>query len=154
MDPLGPLDQGRAGAQRLGSVDIGEVAAFRSKGQVIRNFVIALLLAVLAVGGLGWAYWPRLLSAGVAVLCFAAYAAAAYFIRARPNHDDLGPLAGALAVPFRRTQDVNRALVSLALALAPGRFVSISLVEGYRYFRTGRLPQDRWLAKLDASPPE
>ncbi|WP_266213722.1 hypothetical protein [Paraliomyxa miuraensis] len=69
-------------------------------------------------GALGW-------TSGILL----AYLLVAYFIRPRPDFDNIGWLGGLIDNPFRYSDDINRFLMFLMVVLLPGRFVSDSLVE-------------------------
>ena len=75
---------------------------------------------------------------GLLYLGLGAYLVASYFIKAKPNTSDLGMLGGLVDHPFKYTDDVNRALLFLKIALAPGKFVSRSIVDGFRAGRGRR----------------
>ena len=135
--------------KRTGRVEVGVTLGFRSRGEVIRDLVLAVLLIVAFVGFTLWSTWPSPGKACVAILVFAVYCTIAYFVRARPNHDELGAAAGVLGHPLRRSDNVNRYLLNLAFTLALGRFISIGLVDGIRLLKHGQLPHDRLMQKLD-----
>jgi hypothetical protein len=135
-------------------VDVGESLDFRSRGQVLRDFVIAIVL-VLAVAALTvWAAWPSVVDIAIVAVVFGFYCAIAFYVRVRPNHEEIGLGGGLVDHPLRLSDGVNRGLVNLALALALGRFISVGLVDGVRLLRSGKLPQDRFLDALGARPPE
>jgi hypothetical protein len=139
--------------QRVGTVDLGERLDFRSRGQVRRDFVLALLLALGFVAASVWLSLPDVGAACIAIAVFAAYCSLAYFVRVRPNHDEMGAVGGLIDNPLRGSDGANRGLVQLALALAVGRFVSTGLVDGIRLLRRGQLPHERFLQNLEAVPP-
>jgi hypothetical protein len=140
--------------QRVGRVDIGPSLEFRSRGQVIRDFVIALLLVLVCAAGSVWAAWPALRSVCMPLLAFAAYCTLAYFVRVRPNHDELGLGGGLIEHPLRWSDGGNRFLLRLVVFFAIGRFISGGLVDGWRLLRRGQLPQDQFMQDLEAGIPD
>jgi hypothetical protein len=145
MDPL-DLIEGKDAERRVGTLSIGDDAAarFRSRGQVLRDLVIAALLVPAAVAAIAWQS-PSVAVTAVGVAVCLAYCVVAFFVRARPNHDHIGPVAGTFDHPFRFSDDANRALMAGAVILAPGRYVSVSLVDGIRLLKSGKLPHQRLL---------
>jgi len=139
--------------QRVGQVDLGVSLDFRSRGQVIRDLVLAVLLVALFVALTFRFAWPSLLHTSITLLAFAVYCTSAYFLRVRPNHDELGAAGGIVDHPFRWSDGTNRFLVQLVVVLALGRFISVGLVDGVRLLTRGELPQDRLMRNLEASTP-
>ena len=135
--------------QRAGRVELGAGLDFRSRGQVLRDLVLAVVILIASVGLIVWSLWPSVANVLVALIALAAYCAGAHFVRVRPNHDEMGMGGIMLEHPLRRSDDFNRSLVNLALLVAPGRYVSHGLVDGFRLLRTGKLPQDDFIEKLD-----
>jgi len=107
---------------------------------VIRDLVLASLLFVGVVAGGVWFSWPALMPIAIGLPALVAYCAIAYFVRARPNHDQMG---GSLHLGYRPSADVNWQLVQLVIILAPGRFISVGIVDGVRLLVRGRLPHER-----------
>jgi hypothetical protein len=56
------------------------------------------------------------------------YLLIAYFVKSEPNTGDMGIAGGLIDHPFKYTDDINRSLFWLKIALAPGRFISGSIV--------------------------
>jgi hypothetical protein len=139
--------------QRVGRVELGASLDFRSRRQVLRDLVLAVLILIASVGLIIWSLGPSVAHVLVALIALAAYSAGAYFVRVRPNHDEMGMGGIMLEHPLRRSDDFNRSLVNLALLVAPGRYVSHGLVDGFRLLRTGKLPQDDFIEKLDEEEP-
>lgn len=136
--------------QRVGTVDVGVSLDFRSRGQVLRDFVLAILAAVAFVVITVWASLPEIQPILIAVPLFAGYCVLAYLLRVRPNHDEMGAAGGLIDNPLRFSDGANRGLVQLAVALALGRYISSGVVDGYFLLKTGLLPQERFLQRLDA----
>jgi hypothetical protein len=135
--------------QRAGRVELGAGLDFRSRGQVLRDFVLAMVLLIASVGLVIWSLEPSVAGVFIGLIALTAYCAGAFFLRVRPNHDEMGMAGILLEHPLRRSDDFNRSLVNLALLVAPGRYVSHGLVDGVRLLRTGKLPQDGFIEKLD-----
>jgi hypothetical protein len=135
--------------QRVGGVDVGVSLDFRSRGEVIRDFVIALLLAIGFLVVSAWLGWPDVLSVVIAWSVFGAYCVAAYFLRVRPNHDEMGAGGGIIDNPLRVSDGMNRGLVRLAVILAIGRLVSTGLVDGIRLLSRGKLPHENFMEKIE-----
>ena len=135
--------------QRTGRVDVGLSLDFRSRGQVIRDFVLAILLAIGFVVVTVWSAWPDAVTIAIACAVFAGYCVAAYFLRVRPNHDEMGMAGGIVDNPLRFSDGMNRGLVQLTLFLAIGRLVSCGFVDGLRLITRGQLPHERFLEKME-----
>jgi hypothetical protein len=140
--------------QRVGRVDVGASLDFRSRGQVLRDFVLAIVLLIAFVALTLWWSWPSLASIGAALVAFTAYCAIAYFLRLRPNHEEIGLVGGLADHPFRWSDGVNRWLMNLVIALAPGRFIAVGLVDGLRLLARGQLPHERLMQKLESGSSE
>jgi hypothetical protein len=144
MGMLDPLE-GKDVEGRVGSLELGEdLGRFRSRGQVLRDLVIASILVPDAVAAIVWMS-PPVAAMATAVAGLLVYCLVAFFVRARPNHDHIGHVAGTIGNPFRISDDANRALLLIAVILAPGRYASVSLVDGIRLLRNGQLPHERLL---------
>lgn len=135
--------------QRVGTVDVGVSLDFRSRGQVLRDFVLAIALGIGFVVVLVYASLPELQPIVIGLPLFVGYCALAYFLRVRPNHDEVGAFGGVVDNPLRVSDGANRGLVQLALALAIGRYISCGLVDGFYLLKTGQLPQERFMQRLD-----
>lgn len=124
--------------QRIGRVEVGRSYEYQDRGGVIGHFIgaVALTSAIAGVAiWLGWR-WPLPLLAGLAA--FVVYCALSYFVRARPNHDHVTEGFAE----YRVSDELNRFLIFLAIVLAPGRFISVGIVDGVRLFTVGRLPHE------------
>jgi hypothetical protein len=160
--PMGVLEQrpsGRANDNKgptmrredgpTGDIRFGqELCSFRSRGQVVRDFVIAAILGPTIVALLTWIARPEVTTAAALVGAFVLYCTLSFYVRARPK---------ALRYRLFTIQDnlydrVDQALGVLAVAFGLGRFLSVSLADGLRYFRTGELPGDRLVDSLDDRP--
>ncbi|MBP7264706.1 MAG: hypothetical protein KBB32_11040 [Spirochaetia bacterium] len=120
--------------ENLGTVGIDQKneSSPMTGGQLARFLVASALLAAALVA----IYSSS--RKGLLYLGLGAYLVASYFIKAKPNTSDLGMLGGLVDHPFKYTDDVNRALLFLKIALAPGKFVSRSIVDGFRAVRGRR----------------
>ena len=65
------------------------------------------------------------IAAGLTLL----YLVIAYLVHPQPDTSNIGWLGGLMDHPFRYSDDINRFLIFLVIALWPGRFVSESLVD-------------------------
>jgi hypothetical protein len=139
---------------RVGRVDIGESLDFRSRGQVLRDFVIAVLLVLAVVTLTVWLAWPSVVDIAIVAVVFSVYCAIAFRVRVRPNHEEIGIGGGLIDHPLRYSDGVNRGLVNLAVTLALGRFISVGLVDGVRLLKTGKLPQERFMEALESRAPQ
>lgn len=146
MDPVDFRGDGGTPEQQFGRLDVGPELSFRSKSEVWTHFGVSLVLLPSLLALVIWMAWPALLHAGIGCLGLGIYCVLAYFLRPRPNHDNLGIAGGLVDHPFRYSDNINRQLVSLVVVLWPGRYLAESLVDGWRLARTGRLPQDRFLS--------
>jgi hypothetical protein len=126
--------------RRIGRIDFGPSLEFSSRGDVIGQFVVSLLLSGVLVGVPLWLLWPVFLPVLIGLAAFAVYCALAFFIRAHPNHDHVTERFGGLE--YKLSDDINRALVVLVILLAPGRFISTGIVDGVRLMVSGRLPHE------------
>jgi hypothetical protein len=150
IDPLDLLEKRERAAERIGTVEVGEdLAHFRSRGEVLRDFVVALLVSLALLAAIAWWAWPDPAAVALRLVAAVAYGTFAFVVRFRPNHDHLGAGGGLLDHPFRYSDDVNRGLLGLAVLFAPGRFLATGLVHGMHYLTTGELPQERLMAALD-----
>ncbi|GEM_PF-794622 len=111
----------------VGSVKFGrQPKPGRTRGAVIACFIVSLLALALLWG---------LLSANnssdavTALIFFILYCIAGYYIRPKPNLQNLGWLGGLFDNPFRYSDDWNRFLLWAYLLLLPGRFVAESMVD-------------------------
>lgn len=101
----------------------------QSRGVVMLCFVIAMALiaggafAIFHFGGELWQQQMLLIGSA-----FAVYLLLAYFLRPEPDMDNVGWLGGLMDHPFRYSDDVNRFLLFLQIALLPGRFIAQSMV--------------------------
>lgn len=57
------------------------------------------------------------------------------FINIKPDYDNLGWVPFLINNPFRFSDNINRFLVILNLLLNPGKFISKSIVEFFRYLK-------------------
>lgn len=64
---------------------------------------------------------------------FAIYCLAAFFLRPKPNTDNLGWAGGLIDDPFQYNDDINRCLIQLNVFLAPGRFITGAWVDAAVY---------------------
>ena len=107
----------------------GSAGSGQSRGIVLLCFVIAIALiaggafAIFHFGGDQWQQKMLLIGSG-----FAVYLLLAYFLRPEPDLDNVGWLGGLMDHPFRISDDVNRFLLFLQIALLPGRFIAQSIV--------------------------
>ena len=131
--------------RRVGRVQVGPSLDFRSRGQVLRDFVLAILLSIAFITLIAWSSWPSLRQVSGVLLLFGAYCGFAYVVRVRPNHDEVGLAGGLVDNPLRWSDGANRFLVQIAVALALGRFISVGLVDGVRLLRHGQLPHERFM---------
>ena len=138
--------------RRVGRVDLGTTVDFRSRGQVIRDFCLAVVLVIAFVASTIWLAWPSLRLVGGTLLLFAAYCAVAWLLRVRPNHDEVGAVDGLIDHPLRGSDGANRVLIQLAVTLALGRFIAVGLVDGVRLLTRGELPHERLMQELESGP--
>ncbi len=75
-----------------------------------------------------------------AILLEISYLLIAYFLKPEPDDSNLGWLRGIFDNPFRISDDFNRFLLFLLLALLPGRLVGIGLVD----FAKAMVPSRLW----------
>lgn len=61
------------------------------------------------------------------------YLLLAFAVRIQPDYDNLGWVPFVINNPFRLSDNFNRFLVILTILFAPGKYISRSLVEFYRY---------------------
>ena len=122
-----------------------ELACFRSRGQVIRDFVLAAIVAPAIIGLFAWIAWPQVGIAAELIGGFLLYCAIAFLVRARPHS-----LRYRLSLEDYAHDQADKLLGGLALVFGLGRFLSVSLLDGVRYFRTGKLPGDRLVESLDS----
>ncbi|HEU4533420.1 MAG TPA: hypothetical protein VFS00_04855 [Polyangiaceae bacterium] len=147
------LEEKERAAERIGTVTFGEdLASFRSRGEVLRDFVVALLVTPALLAAVAWWAWPAPATVALGLVSAVAYGTFSFLVRFRPNHDNLGAGGGLFDHPFRFSDDVNRGLLALAVVFAPGRFLATGLVQGMHYLTTGKLPHERLLAALDRQP--
>ena len=101
----------------------------QSRGLILLCFVIAVALiaggafAIFHFGGNLWKQKMLLIGSGFAVCLLLAY-----FLRPEPDLDNIGWLGGLIDHPFRYSDDINRILLFLQIALLPGRFIAQSIV--------------------------
>lgn len=134
----------------VGSIEFGPSGpSFRSTGQVKRDAVFALVLLCGGVGGIAWMGFPEVEKMLMGVVSFGLYCVLSYWIRPKPNHDNLGEAQGLIDRPFAVSDGINRTLVWISALLALGRYISTSLVEGSRYLKTGKLSHERLLDEMD-----
>ena len=86
---------------------------------------------------------PRVTSLLIALGIGVVYLAAGYFVECRPDTTNMGLWGTLWDHPFRYSDDVNRSLLFLKIALAPGRFVAWSVVNMGRWLRGERWPVER-----------
>jgi hypothetical protein len=135
--------------ERVGGVDFGDSLDFRSRGQVLRDFVFAIVLVIAIVALTFWAAWPESLSILVTLVLFTVYCGIGYLVRVRPNFDNVGLAGGVIDHPLRLSDGANRALIRLALFLALGRYISHGLADGVRLLTRGQLPHERYMQEQD-----
>lgn len=112
----------------------------RSRAAVLTTFTISAAVlggALIGMSRLGWVFDGR--SLAIATGLTGLYLIAGYFIRPSPDTSNLGWCGGLIDNPFRYSDDFNRILLFLWLALLPGRFLSESLLDmGTLIARSGR----------------
>ena len=74
------------------------------------------------------------------------YLMIAFFLRPRPNLDNVGWLGGLVDHPFRFSDDLNRGLGCLFVVLLPGRYVAESIVQ---FFQWRNLPAETGAGDAD-----
>lgn len=133
--------------RRVGTIEGGPELVFRTRGEVMVRGVVAVTLVGVFVAGaralVALSPWPTWATVAAAVAGLTLYCSIGFFLRPRPNHDELSSPFGN---PFRLSDDVNGALLTLLIVLAPARFVSVSLVDGALLLTRGQLPQERYIA--------
>ena len=115
----------------VGTVDVQS----RSRGRRPRIGVLvcfglaAVFLGLWAYFVLGvWGVWSATGLVGVAVGT-GGYLFLGYTVHPKPDMSNVGWAGGLFDHPFRYSDDINRSLIFLTVALWPGRFVSESLVD-------------------------
>jgi hypothetical protein len=142
MSPVDPVEPGppeRAASKRP-MIEVGAEFRFRSRGQVVGGFIVAVVLLLVLLGGLGAWLGSEPGTLAIVVLVFAGYCTLAYFVRPKPNHDEVGILGGM--------NSMNRLLLQLAVLFALGAYFSGNLVDGVRYLLKKELPQDRLMERI------
>lgn len=115
----------------VGTVDMG------GRGRPGRSRAGVLVCFALAAGVLGlWVYlvvgvWQVWNAAGLTAIGFGTllYLFLGYTVHPKPDTSNIGWAGGLFDHPFRYSDDINRTLIFLTVALWPGRFVSESLVD-------------------------
>lgn len=119
--------------------DVGEVQ-YGERPRRVRSRGIALLacfLALALLGGEAWLLWnlfglrggQEWAIAGVATLV---YLALGYFVHPAPDYENIGWFGGLFDHPWRYSDDINRWMIFLLVALYPGKFVSEALIDFWR----------------------
>jgi hypothetical protein len=96
------------------------------RGAVALALVTTVFMATAVVGPL--ASGRPGMTAGV----IGVYLLLGYFVRPRPDYDNMGWLGGVLNNPFRYSDDINQTLWVLRMLLWPGRWASTAIVELFR----------------------
>lgn len=116
----------------IGSMDIGaKNRTFRTNGVVLLRLFFALILigAVYYLTFSGF-YELTIKNATIVSGILLAYLIIGYFVRPEPDTSNLGWLGGLMNNPFRFSDDINRFLIFLKIALLPGSFLAESLLDG------------------------
>ncbi len=116
----------------VGSVRFGrQNASTRTRGAVSLCFLASVLGVGLIFGWIIAGSPPEAVlgNALAALLVVLLYCIAGYYIRPKPNLQNLGWLGGLFDNPFRYSDDWNRFLLWAYLLLLPGRFVAESMVD-------------------------
>ena len=113
---------------------------------ILARAIAAAILLAGVLTGIVW-FTDGTGEAVVAFLVVGAYCSAGYWYAPRPDLENVGWLGGLVDHPFRWSDDVNRGLLVLRVVLGPGRFVTVSLRDAFRYRRGQRVivlpPRDR-----------
>jgi hypothetical protein len=117
-----------------GSIDVrGEGRIHRiSLGWTLVRFTFTLGLFMTATLGVALATGYPLYGA-IAAGGFVLYLVLGYFVRPDPDTSNLGWAGGLVDDPFRYSDDHNRFLLFLALALFPGYLLAMPAVELFRW---------------------
>jgi hypothetical protein len=117
----------------IGGIDTGPPPREpRSRTAVLLRGVVAL--AIVTTVFLGTAVVGPLASGrpGMAGGVIGVYLLLGYFVRPRPDYENMGWLGGILDNPFRYSDDINQMLWVLRLVLWPGRWASTAIVDLFR----------------------
>lgn len=96
-------------------------------------------VALVAAVGVGIARIAQTATETIALaVAVAVYCGIAYWVTPRPDPDNVGWAGGLVDHPFRWSDDVNRGLVFLRVVLWPGRFLTVSLRDIFRFWRGQR----------------
>lgn len=114
------------------------------------RIVVRALVALALLAAVTWYAIDDALEVGgtpLAPALLVAYLALSAFVSPEPDADNIGYARGLVDDPFRWSDDANRTLLFLAVALAPGRFVIGALLDAVRLARGRRTivlpPRDR-----------
>jgi hypothetical protein len=105
-----------------------------------RGGVVTTIHGLVGLAIIGGGIWlalqgtrPLLMLAGAAI-----YLLFAHFIHPRPNRENLGWAGGLIDHPLRWSDDQNRMLLFLQVALFPGRFATAGVRDLFRHVVAAR----------------
>lgn len=107
----------------VGDVESG--APLPTPGSARVLYARAIIGGIILVGGLYLA--TRSENRIVGFMLLAVYLVLAYFVNVQPDYSNVGWLGGIIDHPFRWSDDMNRGLVFVKIALFPGRFAAMSV---------------------------
>lgn len=118
----------------VGTIEINDSYVTRRKpAWLVALKVLGLALMVAAAVGLAYPalrhVLPAFQSGAVIAGVLLIYSGLAFFFRPEPNTDNLGYCGGAYNDPTKISDDLNRGLLDLHIALGPGRFASETLLD-------------------------
>lgn len=117
----------RADPGNTGSLQIGVGNRNRRPGgPVLVTLVISFGLVFLA-----FVFWETRIGGKFStfVAVTVVYLVLSYLVHPKPDTSNLGWFGGAVDNPFRYSDDLNRFLLFLFIALWPGRFITHSLID-------------------------
>jgi hypothetical protein len=133
---LGPYEYSHEHASRdaVGSIEINTQYVTRRKPIWLVLLKLAGVAVFVAVAvGLAWPSLSRVMPPWQAAAAIAGfiliYCGLAFFFRPEPNTDNLGWCGGGMNDPTKISDDFNRGLLDLHMALGPGRFASETLLD-------------------------
>ena len=133
---FGPFDYAHEYDNRdtVGSIEINDTYVTRRKPLWLVLLKLLGMALMVAVGvGLAWPSLSRVLPPVQAAAVIAGgiliYSGLAFFVRPEPNTDNLGYCGGMQDNPWKLSDDYNRGLLDLHMALGPGRYFAETLLD-------------------------
>ncbi len=113
---------------------IGEVTINKQKPEEpqVRVLSIKLIISIVIIGFMFYVTVLRNLNSGSVIgfiIVLTVYCLYGYVIMPKPDYSNMGWAGGRFDNPFRRSDNINRFLRGLKIALYPGRFIATTFVQ-------------------------